>query len=47
MQVAKLREEKPGLRSSQYKDLAWKRWLKSPLNPKVQAALRAQEEESA
>lgn len=42
-EVARLRDEKPGMRTSQYKDLAWKRWQKSPLNPKVQAALRAQE----
>jgi len=40
-EVARLREEKPGLRSSQYKEMAFKNWQKCPLNPKLQAAAAA------
>eukprot|EP00210_Caulerpa_lentillifera_P002566 g2461.t1 len=32
-ELAELKEEKPGLKLSQYKDLIFKRWLKSPDNP--------------
>ena len=45
-EIARLKEEKPGLRNSQYKDLAFKAWQKSPLNPLNQAALAAQQEAS-
>lgn len=33
-----LKEEKPGMRITQYNDLVWERWQKSPLNPFVQRA---------
>lgn len=36
--LPKLKEEKPNLRISQYNDLLWERWQKSPLNPFVQRA---------
>lgn len=36
--MAKLKEEKPNLRITQYNDLLWERWQKSPLNPFVQRA---------
>jgi hypothetical protein len=32
-ELAKLKEEKPGLTLHQYKDLIWKLWKKSPDNP--------------
>ena len=37
-QMAIVKEEKPGLKMSQYKDMIWKSWQKSPENPLVQAA---------
>lgn len=37
-QLPLLKEEKPGLKLMQYKDLMWKAWQKSPENPMVQAA---------
>lgn len=33
-----LKMEKPGLKMSQYRDMCWKMWQKSPENPAVQAA---------
>lgn len=36
-QLPLLRMEKPNLKQSQYKDLLWKAWLKSPENPMVAA----------
>lgn len=36
--LSKLKEEKPNLRITQYNDLLWERWQKSPLNPFVQRA---------
>ncbi|ORC86161.1 uncharacterized protein TM35_000302010 [Trypanosoma theileri] len=39
-----LREEKPGLRRTQYNDLLWEMWQKSPTNPFVQRSeLRSKE----
>ncbi|KAH9600109.1 Coiled-coil domain-containing protein 124/Oxs1 [Trypanosoma melophagium] len=35
-QLPMLREEKPGLRRTQYNDLLWEMWQKSPTNPFVQ-----------
>jgi hypothetical protein len=32
-ELAKLKEEKPGLTLHQYKDMIWKLWKKSPDNP--------------
>lgn len=32
-ELAKLKEEKPGLTLHQYKDMVWKMWKKSPDNP--------------
>jgi hypothetical protein len=43
-EIARLREEKPGLRSSQYKELVFKAWQKSPSNPLNQAALAVHQE---
>uniref|UniRef100_A0A0E0CUQ3 Coiled-coil domain-containing protein n=1 Tax=Oryza meridionalis TaxID=40149 RepID=A0A0E0CUQ3_9ORYZ len=37
-ELAKLKEEKPGLTLHQYKDMIWKLWKKSPDNPLNQAA---------
>lgn len=37
-----LKEDKPGLRQNQYKDMLWKSWQKSPQNP-VNAALIQQQ----
>jgi pyruvate/2-oxoglutarate dehydrogenase complex dihydrolipoamide acyltransferase (E2) component len=34
-----LKEEKPGLKQQQYKDMLWKLWQKSPDNPMNQVAL--------
>ena len=31
--IAELKEEKPGLKQSQYKDMVWKLWQKAPENP--------------
>lgn len=45
-EVARLREEKPGMRTSQYKELAFKNWQKSPLNPLNQAALAASQQDA-
>ena len=45
-EMARLREEKPGLRTSQYKELAWKAWQKSPANPLKQAALAAAQQDA-
>jgi hypothetical protein len=28
-----LKVEKPGLKAPQYKDILWKKWLRSPENP--------------
>lgn len=28
-----LREQKPGLKAPQYKDIIWKKWLRAPENP--------------
>lgn len=36
--MSKLKEEKPGMRITQYNDMLWERWQKSPLNPFVQRA---------
>lgn len=32
-ELPKLKEEKPGLTHTQYKDMIWKLWKKSPDNP--------------
>ncbi|TVU48502.1 hypothetical protein EJB05_08140, partial [Eragrostis curvula] len=37
-ELAKLKEEKPGLTLHQYKDMIWKLWKKSPDNPLNQVA---------
>ncbi|KAJ0967916.1 hypothetical protein J5N97_024833 [Dioscorea zingiberensis] len=37
-ELAKLKEEKPGLTLTQYKDMIWKLWKKSPDNPLNQGA---------
>eukprot|EP00897_Mesotaenium_endlicherianum_P000174 jgi/Mesen1/10157/ME000076S09658 len=37
-ELARLRSEKPGMTLTQYKDLIWKEWKKSPLNPMNQGA---------
>ncbi|MED6184967.1 hypothetical protein PIB30_052505 [Stylosanthes scabra] len=37
-ELPKLKEEKPGLTHTQYKDLIWKLWKKSPDNPLNQTA---------
>ncbi|XP_054777723.1 uncharacterized protein LOC129285828 [Prosopis cineraria] len=37
-ELPKLREEKPGLTHTQYKDMIWKLWKKSPDNPLNQIA---------
>lgn len=37
-ELSKLKEEKPGLTHTQYKDMIWKLWKKSPDNPLNQAA---------
>lgn len=34
-----MKEEKPGLKQSQYQDMIFKAWQKSPANPLVQAQL--------
>jgi len=31
--MASLKEDKPGLKQSQYKELIWKTWQKAPENP--------------
>ena len=31
--MAELKSEKPGLKQSQYKEMCWKLWQKSPSNP--------------
>mmetsp|Transcript_4492 Transcript_4492/g.7568 ORF Transcript_4492/g.7568 Transcript_4492/m.7568 type:complete len:226 (+) Transcript_4492:144-821(+) len=36
-ELVQLKLDKPGMKMSQYKDLLWKMWQKSPLNPMVQA----------
>lgn len=46
-EIARLRQEKPGLRTSQYKEMAWKSWLKAPSNPNNQAALAAKSSSGA
>ena len=33
--LKELQMEKPGLKRSQYKEMIWKEWLKSPENPMV------------
>ncbi|KAG2321614.1 hypothetical protein Bca52824_014827 [Brassica carinata] len=38
VEMPRLKEEKPGLTHTQYKDLIWKMWKKSPDNPLNQAA---------
>lgn len=38
-EVARLKQEKPGLKLSQYKEQAFKAWQKSPENPVYQARL--------
>jgi Coiled-coil domain-containing protein 124 /Oxs1 len=38
-EMAALKADKPGLKQSQYKELIWKAWQKSPQNPLNQAAL--------
>ena len=45
-EIARLKEEKPGLRSSQYKELAFKAWQKSPSNPLNQAALASAQQDA-
>ena len=37
-QLPQLKEEKPGLKLQQYRDMIWKMWQKSPDNPMNQAA---------
>lgn len=37
-ELARLKEEKPGLTRTQYKDMIWKNWKKSPDNPLNQPA---------
>lgn len=37
-ELPKLKEEKPGLTHTQYKDMIWKLWKKSPDNPLNQAS---------
>ncbi|KAB2091852.1 hypothetical protein ES319_A03G223100v1 [Gossypium barbadense] len=37
--LPKLKEEKPGLTHTQYKDMIWKLWKKSPGNPLNQQSL--------
>ena len=32
-ELASLRSERPGMTLTQYKDLVWKAWKKSPQNP--------------
>ncbi|PNW73363.1 hypothetical protein CHLRE_14g629500v5 [Chlamydomonas reinhardtii] len=39
--LPQLKEEKPGLKMSQYKDMLWKTWQKAPDNPLNAAALAA------
>ncbi|PPS11669.1 hypothetical protein GOBAR_AA08965 [Gossypium barbadense] len=39
-ELPRLKEEKPGLTHTQYKDLIWKLWKKSPDNPLNQANVR-------
>jgi len=39
-----LKEENPGLKHSQLKEMLWKQWQKSPENPLVQAFLAEQQE---
>ncbi|KAG2448049.1 hypothetical protein HYH02_007076 [Chlamydomonas schloesseri] len=39
--LPQLKEEKPGLKMSQYKDMLWKTWQKAPENPLNAAALAA------
>ncbi|PPD72868.1 hypothetical protein GOBAR_DD30227 [Gossypium barbadense] len=39
VELPRLKEEKPGLTHTQYKDLIWKLWKKSPDNPLNQASL--------
>ena len=39
-----LKEEKPGLRRTQYNDLMWERWQKSAENPFVQRAVQRADE---
>ncbi|KAK9000253.1 hypothetical protein V6N11_080756 [Hibiscus sabdariffa] len=38
-ELPRLKEEKPGLTHTQYKDMIWKLWKKSPDNPLNQASL--------
>lgn len=38
-ELPRLREEKPGLKLQQYKDMMWRAWQKDPANPFVAAAL--------
>ncbi|KAH1099144.1 hypothetical protein J1N35_016065 [Gossypium stocksii] len=38
-ELPKLKEEKPGLTHTQYKDMIWKLWKKSPGNPLNQQSL--------
>ncbi|CAH8363853.1 unnamed protein product [Eruca vesicaria subsp. sativa] len=42
VEMPRLKEEKPGLTHTQYKDLIWKMWKKSPDNPLNQAAAAAE-----
>lgn len=37
-EMVRVRQEKPGLKLSQYRELVWKSWQKSPSNPLVQRA---------
>ncbi|XVF45608.1 hypothetical protein PTKIN_Ptkin02bG0220200 [Pterospermum kingtungense] len=41
-ELPRLKEEKPGLIHTQYKDMIWKLWKKSPDNPLNQASLLAE-----
>ena len=38
-QLPLLKQDKPGLKQSQYQDMIWKSWQKSPQNPLVKAQL--------
>lgn len=39
-ELPKLKEEKPGLTHTQYRDMIWKLWKKSPDNPLNQVQFR-------
>lgn len=39
--LKELKEDRPGLKLNQYKDMLWKMWQKAPENPMNQAAAAA------